>query len=221
MAAGRSSEVEKPAREVVITRVFDAPRRLVFDVWTQPEHVVRWWGPRGYTVINYDRRGRGQSTDTPPYAVEREVEDLEALSMPAGGSAYLFGSSSGSVSPWRRQASSAARSTASSWIEPPGSSSTTAARPCRRTWPSRSTSWWRPAGAAMRSSSSSPGRWGFPACSSHVMRWLMPGWAKMAAVAHTLRYDLAVGWNASRQALAGRAMGLGPGPDPGHGRRQE
>lgn len=47
---------------------------------------------RNFTVINYDRRGRGKSTDNPPYAVEREVEDLEALIDAAGGSACLFGS---------------------------------------------------------------------------------------------------------------------------------
>jgi pimeloyl-ACP methyl ester carboxylesterase len=50
-----------------------------------------------FTVINYDRRGRGDSSDTPPYAVEREVEDIEALIDGAGGSAYLYGISSGAV----------------------------------------------------------------------------------------------------------------------------
>lgn len=50
-----------------------------------------------FTVIAYDRRGRGDSSDTPPYAVQREVEDLEALIDHAGGSAYLFGSSSGAA----------------------------------------------------------------------------------------------------------------------------
>ncbi|MCU6713150.1 alpha/beta fold hydrolase [Paenibacillus sp. J5C_2022] len=50
-----------------------------------------------FTVYNYDRRGRGQSTDTPPYAAAREVEDIEALIAAAGGQAYLFGSSSGAV----------------------------------------------------------------------------------------------------------------------------
>jgi uncharacterized protein YndB with AHSA1/START domain len=39
-------------RELVITRVFDAPRRLVFKAWTEPEHLVRWWGPRGFTTIS-------------------------------------------------------------------------------------------------------------------------------------------------------------------------
>ena len=50
-----------------------------------------------FTVYNYDRRGRGQSTDTAPYAVEREVEDIEALIHITGGQASLFGSSSGAV----------------------------------------------------------------------------------------------------------------------------
>ena len=39
-------------RELVITRVFDAPRRLVFKVWTEPEHLVHWWGPPGFTTIS-------------------------------------------------------------------------------------------------------------------------------------------------------------------------
>jgi pimeloyl-ACP methyl ester carboxylesterase len=50
-----------------------------------------------FTVINYDRRGRGTSGDTPPYAVQREVEDIAALVEEVGGSAFLFGSSSGAV----------------------------------------------------------------------------------------------------------------------------
>lgn len=50
-----------------------------------------------FTVINYDRRGRGKSTDKQPYAIEREIEDIEALIDATGGSAFLFGSSSGSV----------------------------------------------------------------------------------------------------------------------------
>ncbi len=48
-----------------------------------------------FTVINYDRRGRGDSGDTLPYAVEREVEDIAALITAAGGSACVFGMSSG------------------------------------------------------------------------------------------------------------------------------
>lgn len=50
-----------------------------------------------FTVYAYDRRGRGSSGDTPPYAVEREIEDLEALVREAGGSANVFGLSSGAI----------------------------------------------------------------------------------------------------------------------------
>jgi len=49
------------------------------------------------TVYTYDRRGRGGSTDTTPYAPEREVEDLAALIAEAGGSAHLYGYSSGAL----------------------------------------------------------------------------------------------------------------------------
>jgi pimeloyl-ACP methyl ester carboxylesterase len=48
-----------------------------------------------FTVFHYDRRGRGDSGDTQPYAVEREIEDLEALINEAGGSAFVYGMSSG------------------------------------------------------------------------------------------------------------------------------
>jgi pimeloyl-ACP methyl ester carboxylesterase len=50
-----------------------------------------------FTVYAYDRRGRGDSGDTPPYDVEREVEDVQALVEDAGGSAFAFGHSSGGV----------------------------------------------------------------------------------------------------------------------------
>jgi pimeloyl-ACP methyl ester carboxylesterase len=50
-----------------------------------------------FTVIRYDRRGRGESADTAPYSVEREIEDLAALIAAAGGSAYVCGFSSGAV----------------------------------------------------------------------------------------------------------------------------
>ncbi len=50
-----------------------------------------------FTVFHYDRRGRGESGDTQPYAVEREIEDLAALIHEAGGSAFVFAMSSGGV----------------------------------------------------------------------------------------------------------------------------
>jgi pimeloyl-ACP methyl ester carboxylesterase len=50
-----------------------------------------------FTVFTYDRRGRGKSTDTQPYAVKREIEDIEALIEEAGGSVCLYGVSSGAA----------------------------------------------------------------------------------------------------------------------------
>src|SRR5437899_2573701 len=50
-----------------------------------------------FTVFTYDRRGRGDSGNTAPYAVEREVEDIEALVHEAGGSAFVYGISSGAA----------------------------------------------------------------------------------------------------------------------------
>jgi len=41
-------------RELVVSRQIDAPRALVFQAWTQPEHVARWWGPQGFTTIFCD-----------------------------------------------------------------------------------------------------------------------------------------------------------------------
>jgi pimeloyl-ACP methyl ester carboxylesterase len=50
-----------------------------------------------FTVFNYDRRGRGASGDTAPYAIKREIEDLAALLEEAGGSSSVFGYSSGAL----------------------------------------------------------------------------------------------------------------------------
>ncbi len=50
-----------------------------------------------FTLYTYDRRGRGESGDTAPYAIEREIEDIEAMINEAGGSAFVYGSSSGAA----------------------------------------------------------------------------------------------------------------------------
>ena len=47
--AAETSAAGAAAREIVAARVFDAPRELVFDAWTDPEHVAQWWGPNGFT----------------------------------------------------------------------------------------------------------------------------------------------------------------------------
>ena len=50
MAESNSAAPESDEPTLVITRVFDAPRSLVFEAWTRPEHLVHWWGRRGVTL---------------------------------------------------------------------------------------------------------------------------------------------------------------------------
>ena len=51
----------KAPREVTLVRIFDAPRALVFEVWTQPKHLEKWWGPHGFTtpLVVSDARAGG------------------------------------------------------------------------------------------------------------------------------------------------------------------
>src|SRR4051794_37608696 len=43
-----------PDREISATRIFDAPRDLVFQMWTDPQHIGNWWGPNGFTITLYE-----------------------------------------------------------------------------------------------------------------------------------------------------------------------
>jgi len=60
--ASASKDPGQAKNELVITRVFDAPRKLVFEVWTDPAHVAQWWGPHGFktTVHVMDVRPGGR-----------------------------------------------------------------------------------------------------------------------------------------------------------------
>ena len=71
-----------------------------------------------FTVFNYDRRGRGPSGDTQPYAPAREIEDIDAVIAAAGGRAGLYGSSSGAVLALKAAAAGSAVSKLALW-EPP------------------------------------------------------------------------------------------------------
>ncbi len=90
MAARTSTATRSAERELVITRVFDAPRPLVFKAWTEPEHLVRWWGPQGFTTpsCTMDVRPGGafrlcmrspEGTDHWLRGVYREVVEPERL----------------------------------------------------------------------------------------------------------------------------------------------
>src|SRR5882724_360388 len=52
MAAETSARATSAGPELVITRVFDAPRALVFRAWTEPDRAARWWGPQGFTTLH-------------------------------------------------------------------------------------------------------------------------------------------------------------------------
>ena len=52
MSATSSGATGSAERELSITRVFDAPRDLVFKAWTEPDRAAQWWGPQGFTTIS-------------------------------------------------------------------------------------------------------------------------------------------------------------------------
>jgi pimeloyl-ACP methyl ester carboxylesterase len=142
-----------------------------------------------FTVINYDRRGRGESGDTPAYAAEREVEDLQALIGEVGGSASLFGASSGAVLALTA-AASGLNVKKLAMYEPPLVADSAGHHP-----PADSE-------AQLRQLIAEGGRGdavrffivdmvGMPAVSVYIMR-LLPIWSKLKAVAHTLPYDAAI-----------------------------
>jgi pimeloyl-ACP methyl ester carboxylesterase len=82
-----------------------------------------------FTVYAYDRRGRGQSGNTMPYALEREAEDIEALIDAAGGSAFLYGISSGACLALEAATRLGAKVKKLALYEPPYDSDPTAMQP--------------------------------------------------------------------------------------------
>lgn len=50
MSTGENAAAERGELELTITRIFNAPRALVWRAWTDPAHLVHWWGPRGFTL---------------------------------------------------------------------------------------------------------------------------------------------------------------------------
>jgi uncharacterized protein YndB with AHSA1/START domain len=54
MVAENNERTATTDREIVTTRVFDAPRELVFKAWTDAEHIGEWWGPNGFTTTTHE-----------------------------------------------------------------------------------------------------------------------------------------------------------------------
>ena len=90
--AERSAAPAAGDRDFVITRVIDAPPELVFRAWTDPKHLARWWGPRGFTnpVCEMDARPGGRyrivmrspdGVDYPMFGVIREIVVPERIVM--------------------------------------------------------------------------------------------------------------------------------------------
>lgn len=142
-----------------------------------------------FTVFNYDRRGRNESGDTPPYAVEREVEDIEALIAKSGGSASVFGTSSGAALALAA-AARGANVKKLALYEPPF----VAGRSARTAPPDSEAELKRLIAAGRRGDAVKffiVDMVGMPAIFAYIMR-VLPIWPKLKAVAHTLPYDAAV-----------------------------
>ena len=92
--------LSKDGTRIVFDRIGDGPPLILvlgaFNERPTGLGLAEFLAPH-FTVLNYDRRGRGESGDTLPYAVGREIEDLAALIAEAGGSASVFGYSSGAA----------------------------------------------------------------------------------------------------------------------------
>jgi pimeloyl-ACP methyl ester carboxylesterase len=152
---------------------------------------------RDFTIYHYDRRARGQSTDTAPYAVQREVEDLAALIEEVGGWAFLYGLSSGALLAAHAAASGLAIPKLA-LLEPPIASDEERAGQSAFTADLRQLVDAGRREAAVEHFLSSIG---LPADALSGMR-STPAWSAMEAVAHTLVYDSVISEATSPQLLA-------------------
>ncbi|TDD65349.1 alpha/beta hydrolase [Jiangella aurantiaca] len=142
-----------------------------------------------FTVYYYDRRGRGESGDTAPYAVEREADDLEALIAAAGGEVFMYGVSSGVALALEAAKRPGAGIRKLALYELPAVTDNTAAH-----WPSDLLERTEQLIAADRRSDAVKlfmKTVGTPSFVVAIMR-LTPVWKKLKAVAHTIPYDYRV-----------------------------
>ena len=158
----------------------------------------RAYGPMGplsallsphFTVFTYDRRGRGDSDNTKPYAIEREIEDIEALIDEAGGSAFLFGISSGAVLAIQATSKIGGKVKKLALYEAPF-----IVDDSRPPIPEDYLTHLNELIAANRRSEAVKlflKMVGMPAILIFIMPF-MPGWSKSTAVAHTLPYDIII-----------------------------
>lgn len=141
-----------------------------------------------FTVVTYDRRGRGESGDTPPHTPQREVEDLQALVQAVGGTPYVYGTSSGAVLALRLAAATPVKKLV--LFEPPLVLDD-APGPLP---PDRMDEVVEHARAGRRSDAVKAflAMVGAPRLVVAIMRLIPKVWRPLTAVAHTLPYDLAL-----------------------------
>lgn len=192
-AATESTVVSRDGTRIAFERVGEgSPVILVSSALADREDARTLAGllAERFSVVNYDRRGRGASGDADSYAVEREVEDIAALVEHVGGSASLFGSSSGAVLALRAAVAGLGVDRLALY-EPPFVVASGGFGP-------------PPGFAARIDGLLAEGRradavrefmtraQGMPGFMVSMMRLMPKEWANLTAMAHTLPYDIAV-----------------------------
>ena len=141
----------------------------------------------GFTVLNYDRRGRGDSGDTKPYTLQREFEDLQAMISAAGGAASVWGLSSGGILALEAARAGVAIERIAAY-EPPFIVDAAGGVPPEDLVP-------HVTGLIQRDRRSEAVSYfmarvmGMPSVIPSAMRLWPPLWSKLKATAHTLPYD--------------------------------
>ncbi len=184
-----STVTSKDGTTIGFSRVGDGPAVVLVDAAC----CFRGGGPMpavaealaGYTAYTYDRRGRGESTDRGPYAIDREVEDLAAVVEAAGGSAFAYGFSSGAVLALHA-AAAGVPITALALLEPPLSFEEPSG-PDARDEINALVAAGRRGDAVARFQAAC----GIPEEFTAGMRQ-SPGWPALEAMAHTTAYDLTI-----------------------------
>jgi pimeloyl-ACP methyl ester carboxylesterase len=151
---------------------------------------------RHFTVFTYDRRGRGESGDTVPYAIDREVEDIAAILDEAGGSAFVWGMSSGGVLALEAANRLRGIKKVALYEAPFVISASDASNAGDDNHPSNDDGWNRIGEAVAANRRGDAVKLflqmvGVPGFFIAMMR-LMPIWSKLKAIAHTLVHDGAI-----------------------------
>jgi len=187
-----STVTSKDGSRIAVTRSGSGPAVVFVDGALcygsmGPGESLAWRLAPGCTVYRFDRRGRGCSTDSQPYSVQREIEDLDAVVDAAGGHAALWGMSSGALLALLYANANAGKVGKVSVYEAPcivhGGHP-----PNERDWAEIALAVAQERrGAAVRAFLRSVGVPGFAVAAMS----LLPLWSRLKAVAHTLPYD---GW---------------------------